>query len=72
MFCDGWKHGHYAGNVFVLATSGIVIACPLNEPGFMNDLNVVDGDLYTKNWRMSVIGLVECVLLTLRPRRIKS
>lgn len=32
IICNGWKHGQYVGNEFVLERNDIVIDCAINVP----------------------------------------
>lgn len=37
MFCNGWIHDNYFGNVFKFAPNGIVISFAINAPGTIHD-----------------------------------
>lgn len=37
LFYNGCFHDHYVSNVFVFASSGIVVACVINAPRAMHD-----------------------------------
>ena len=36
-FYNGWKHDHYATNIFAFAPNGSIITCTLNAPGTWHD-----------------------------------
>lgn len=42
MFYNGRIHDHYVGNGFVFAPNGTVIACAVNVPGSMHDLQIAE------------------------------
>ena len=48
-FYNGWKHDHFATNIFAFALNGSIIACTLNAPGTWHDSTLAHwGSMYSK------------------------
>jgi len=48
-YYNGWLHSHFIGCIFVIAPSGVIIACILNAPGSWYDSYIAEnGGLYDK------------------------